>query len=87
MNLTQKEYDIYVPSVKGIFISMHAKLLSFVEASLYDTIILLIVVFNTIMMCMSGLVNVEGEPWDTIDYAFTTIFVIDVTFKIIAYGF
>ena len=35
---------------------------------------------------MAGLVNIEGEPWDTIDYAFTNIFLIDVMLKVIAYG-
>ena len=67
LNLTEKDYDIYIPTLKGVFKSIHAKLLTFVEASLYDTLILLIVMFNTVMMCMSGLVDTEGEPWDTID--------------------
>ena len=86
LNLTEKDYDIYIPTLRGVFKSIHAKLLTFVESSLYDTLILLIVVFNTVMMCMSGLVDTEGQPWDTIDYAFTTIFLIDVGLKIIAYG-
>ena len=86
LNLTQKDYDIYIPSLKGIFINLHSKLLYLVETSFYDSALLLIVIFNTILMCMSGLVAVDGELWDSINYVLTTIFMLDVILKVVAYG-
>ena len=60
--------------------------LLFVSTTFYDNFMLLIVLANTALMSMSGLVNTDSEPYVTISLAFTIVFALDLSVKVFAYG-
>ena len=56
----------------------------------YDTVIFTLVVLNTILLCLNGLVDTSNDPIDymsQLNYIFTMAFLTDVTLKLLAYDF
>lgn len=53
---------------------------------LYDNFMLTMVMANTVLMCLNGLVDSDSTIVSTLNLAFTYIFTVDITLKLLAYG-
>ena len=53
---------------------------------LYDNFMLTMVMANTVLMCLNGLVDSDSTVVSTLNLAFTYIFTVDITLKLLAYG-
>jgi len=70
----------------GIFNVIRKKTLLFVTRPLYDNLMLICVIFNTVILAMNGFVNTDQAPYSTMNTFFTYIFTVDLVLKVFAYG-
>ena len=71
----------------GLFSVIRKKLLLMITTPFYDNMMLLFVIGNTITLSLNGLVDTETELFTNMNSVFSIIFTIDVSCKIIAFGF
>jgi hypothetical protein len=86
INIKPEEYEIYMTGIFGIFNVMRKKVLLFVSRPLYDNAMLIIVLINTVIMSMNGLVDTDQSPYSDMNTIFTYVFAVDLFLKIFAYG-
>ncbi len=72
--------------ILGIFNVMRKKMLLFVTRPIYDNTMLVMVLMNTAILSMNGLVDTDQSPYSDINTVFTFVFAIDLFLKIFAYG-
>lgn len=80
------EYEINIKGLFGVIRVFRKKILFIVSDPIYDNLILIVVLLNTLLMSLNGYVQTDSPPYSNINETFTFIFVADVTLKIIAYG-
>lgn len=85
--MKSEEYEVFVKGFFGILNVIRKKMLLFVTRPLYDNTMLIMVIANTIILSMNGLVDTDKPPFTDLNTAFTFIFAADLVLKIIAYGF
>ena len=81
-----EEYEIYMKGISGIINVLRKKTLLFVTSSIYDNFMLILVIGNTIILAMNGLVNTDNPPYTQLNTFFTFSFAIDLFLKIFAFG-
>ena len=86
INMRDEEYEIYVKGLFGILNVVRKKTLLFITRPLYDNFMLLLVILNTVMLSMNGLVDTEKAPYSDINLFFTFAFAIDLILKVFAFG-
>jgi hypothetical protein len=86
INIKPEEYEIYMTGILGVFNVMRKKVLLFVSRPVYDNSMLLIVLINTVIMSMNGLVDTDQSPYSDMNTIFTYVFAVDLFLKIFAYG-
>lgn len=70
----------------GILNVMRKKTLLFVTSSIYDNFMLILVIANTIILAMNGLVDTDSSPFTQLNTVFTFAFAADLFLKIFAFG-
>lgn len=75
--------------MKGFFGMLNVirkKTLLFVTKPLYDNFMLILVIANTVILSMSGLVDTSQSPYAQLNTIFTFLFAADLLLKVFAYG-
>lgn len=71
----------------GIVTVLRKKMLLLINKPLYDNFMLMLVLANTVILSLNGLVNTTSTALTNLNFAFTIIFAVDLGLKIFAYGF
>lgn len=66
---------------------MRKKTLLFISREAYDNFMLVVVLVNTVLMSLTGLVNTDQNPYAMINSVCSYFFMSDLALKLIAYGF
>lgn len=86
LNIADEEYEIYIEGVSGVFKVFRNRIGMLLATSFYDNLMLLLVLANTVIMCLNGLVDSNSSAINALNLVFTYAFTIDVTLKLVAYG-
>lgn len=84
--MRDEEYEIYVKGFFGIINVIRKKTLLFISRPAYDNTVLLLVIFNTALMSLSGYVNSDIPPVSLMSSACSYLFIVDLCLKLTAYG-
>lgn len=71
----------------GIIKVLRKKTLLFISKPFYDNLMLLLVLANTVILSLNGLVDTTNTSLVTLNTMFTIAFTVDLILKIISYGF
>lgn len=71
----------------GIFNVLRKKTLLFISKPFYDNLMLCLVLANTIVLSMNGLVDTSSTNFVTLNTFFTISFAVDLGLKLFSYGF
>ena len=89
LNTSSYDKQIWLLGVKGKFTVFQKHLVRFLEGKIFDNTMIACVLFNTVILSMDGLFN---DPDSTnfltkCNLSFTVIFTVDMSVKLIGYGF
>jgi hypothetical protein len=62
-------------------------MLLLINRPFYDNFMLSLVLANTVILSLNGLVNTTSTALTNLNFAFTIMFAVDLGLKIFAYGF
>ncbi len=72
--------------VFGVVNVLRKKTLLFVTQPLYDNLMLVLVIVNTVILSMNGLVDTDQSPYAEMNTVFTFVFAADLVLKVFAFG-
>jgi hypothetical protein len=88
MNYASESVDMWEGGITGLLASFRRYVKLFVNSKLFDNGMMICVFINTIILACDGLTNSEGEAiLNRFNFAFTIIFTIDMSFKLLGLGF
>lgn len=85
---TEEEYNIWIDGSFGLFKIFRNKVRVLLLSNFYDGLVLTLVVGNTVILSLNGLVSAESEALDylaTINNLMTVFFSTDLILKMLAY--
>ncbi len=86
INIKPEEYEIYIKGIFGFINVIRKKTLLLISKGFYDNLMLTIVICNTLIMSLNGIVDTDLPPYSTFNTIFTFAFIIDLVLKIFSYG-
>jgi len=86
--LNLQDWDIWRPGFFGVIHALQRKAKAFSLTSVFNTIIMLSVFLNTIILCCNGLVTNASvnNTFNDFNTAFTIIFALEMAIKIFGFG-
>lgn len=86
VNMKNEEYEIHIKGLLGMLRVLRKKMFLLVSHPIYDNVVLMIVFLNTTLMSLNGYVQTDSPPYSYINETFTYLFIVDLSFKLFAYG-